>query len=129
QAREDYERYEARQRDFRELTTRYRDRLEALYTSAASDADKRAGKAALMAQMRADYATLKHDRWGGYSGYDRWFAHANNASLGVLAAYNQLVPEFERLFEREGGDFSRFYAEVKRLAALPMAQRRKALAS
>ena len=129
QAREDYERYETRHRDFRELTTRYRDRLEALYASAASDADKRAGKAALMAQMRADYATLKRDRWGGYSGYDSWFANANNASLGVLAAYNQLVPEFERLFEREGGDFSRFYAEVKRLAALPMAQRRKALAS
>ena len=129
QAREEYERYEARQRDFRELTTRYRDRLETLYNSAASDADKRTGKAALMAQMRADYATLRHDRWDGYSGYDRWFAHANNASLGVLAAYNQLVPEFERLFEREGGDFSRFYAEVKRLAALPMAQRRKALAS
>ena len=129
QAREDYERYETRHRDFRELTTRYRDRLEALYASAASDADKRAGKAALMAQMRADYATLKRDRWGGYSGYDSWFANANNASLGVLAAYNQLVPEFERLFEREGGDFARFYAEVKRLAALPMAQRRKALAS
>jgi predicted aminopeptidase len=38
------------------------------------------------------------------------------------------VPAFERLFEREGGDFDRFYAEVKRLAALPnQAQRRAAL--
>ena len=44
---------------------------------------------------------------------------ANNAAFGVLAAYNELVPAFERLFEREGRDFARFYAEVRRLAALP----------
>jgi predicted aminopeptidase len=127
QAREDYERYETRRRDFRDLTTRYRDRLEALYDSAASDVAKQAAKAALMAQLRADYATLKRERWGGYAGYDEWFAHANNASFGVLAAYTQLVPNFDRLFEREGGDFTRFYAEVKRLAALPQAERRAAL--
>ena len=75
----------------------------------------------------ADYATLKADAWGGFSGYDGWFARANNASLGVLAAYNELVPAFERLFEREGRDFQRFYAEVKRLAALPRDERRAAL--
>ena len=33
------------------------------------------------------------------------------------------VPAFERLFEREGRDFDRFYAEVARLAALPKAER------
>ena len=72
-----------------------------------------------MARLRADYAALKADRWGGYAGYDRWFAAANNASFGVLASYTALVPAFERLFEREGRDFPRFYAEVRRLAALP----------
>ena len=51
--------------------------------------------------MRADYAALKQERWGGFSGYDGWFARANNASLGVLAAYNEQVPAFMRLFERE----------------------------
>ena len=66
-------------------------------------------------------------RWAGFNGYDAWFARVNNASLGVQAAYNELVPEFERLFEREGRDFTRFYAEVKRLAALPKAERRAAL--
>ena len=45
----------------------------------------------------------------------------------MLAAYNELVPAFERLFEREGRDFARFYAEVKRLAALPKEQRRATL--
>ncbi|MBC8055148.1 MAG: aminopeptidase [Rhizobiales bacterium] len=127
QARDDYERYDARRRDFRALTARYRDRFNLLYESSASDADKRAGKAALMAELRADHETLKRERWGGYSGYDGWFARANNASFGVLAAYNELVPHFERLFEREGRDFTRFYGEVKRLAALPPDERRKAL--
>ena len=128
QAREALARSDARRQDFRALTTRYRDALKALYESAAaSDTEKRAGKAVLMAQLRADFETLKRERWGGFSGYDGWVARANNASFGVLAAYNELVPNFERLFEREGRDFDRFYAEVKRLAELPQAQRRAQL--
>ena len=127
QAREDYERFESRRQDFRALTAGYRDSFDALYASAASEADKRASKLTLMAGLRADYAVLKAERWGGYTGYDGWFARANNASFGVLAAYNQLVPNFERLFEREGRDFSAFYAQVKRIAALPQAERRAAL--
>lgn len=126
-AREAYERYDARREDFRRLTLDYRGRFEALYASHDSDQAKRAGKIALLAGMRADYAAMKASRWGGFSGYDGWFEHANNASLGVLAAYNGLVPDFERLFERVGRDFPRFYAEVKRLAALPKAERRAAL--
>jgi predicted aminopeptidase len=126
-AREEYERYDGRRRDFRVLTRAYRDKLDALYKSELPDADKLARKAELMAQMRADYEKLKAERWGGYTGYDRWFAEANNASLGVLAAYDELVPNFQRLFEREGGDFERFYAEVQRLAKLPKDERRATL--
>jgi predicted aminopeptidase len=82
-----------------------------------------------MARMRADYEAIKRDRWAGFSGYDGWFARANNASFGVLAAYNEQVPAFEALFEREGRNFTRFYAEVRRLAALPKAERATALKS
>ena len=127
QAREDYERYDGRRQDFRALTARYRDALNTLYASTVTDTEKRAGKVALMQRLRADYAVIKAERWGGFSGYDGWFARANNAAFGVLAAYNELVPDFERLFEREGRDFSRFYAEVKRLAKLPKDERRAAL--
>ncbi|MDE1950088.1 MAG: aminopeptidase [Burkholderiales bacterium] len=119
----------ARREDFQALTLAWRKKLQALYTSRASDADKRRRKAELMAAMRADYARMKTERWGGYAGYDAWFEHANNAALGVQAAYNELVPQFEALFEREGGDFHRFYAAVRRLAALPKAERRAELAA
>jgi predicted aminopeptidase len=126
-ARAAYARAEARRADFRALTSRYRDELVALYRSGAPEAARREGKAALLARMRADHAALKAGAWGGFTGYDRWFAEANNASLGVLASYTSLVPAFERLFEREGKDFPRFYAEVRRLAALPPAERHAAL--
>ena len=118
---------QSRRADFRELTKRYRDELQALYASDAGDEAKRAGKADIIDRMRAEYARMKAARWDGYSGYDAWFASVNNASLGILASYTSLVPDFERLFEREEEDFPRFYAEVKRLAALPAVERHAAM--
>ena len=70
---------------------------------------------------------MKASRWGGYAGYDAWFERANNAAFGVLGSYTALVPSFERLYERGGRDFRRFYAEVQRIAALPAGGRRAAL--
>ena len=128
-ARVEYELAEARRADFRALTSRYRDELARLYASAQADDVKRAEKAAILARLRADYAAMKATRWNGYAGYDTWFAQANNAAFGVLASYTGLVPAFERLFEREGRDFPRFYAEVRRLAALPSRDRQAALAA
>ena len=61
--------------------------------------------------------------WGGYAGYDPWVARANNASFGAQAAYDELVPGFEALFAREGRNWPRFYAAVKRLARLPRDER------
>ena len=118
-----------RQQEFRDFTLGWRARLDALYKSELEDEDKRARKAELMARLRAEYQVMKAQRWSGYAGYDDWFARANNASFAVLAAYNELVGEFEALFERVGGDFDRFYAEVKGLAALPKEQRRAKLAA
>jgi predicted aminopeptidase len=125
-AQDEYGHYDGRRQQFRVLTQRTRDALDALYRSDRGDDDKRAAKAALMQQMRSDYAELKQS-WGGYDGYDAWFAKANNASFGVMSAYNELVPQFEGLLAHEGGDFSRFYAEVQRLARLPKAEREAAL--
>ena len=120
--------HEQRQQDFRELTQRYRTALQTLYGSTVADTIKRQRKTELMAALRAEYQAVKSARWGGYAGYDPWFANANNAYFAVLAAYTELVPEFERLFQRQGSDFDRFYAEVRRLAALPKDQRRAAWA-
>ncbi len=127
--RTEQERIDGRRDDFRALTLRARDALAAVYASPRDDDSRRAAKAEAMATMRAEYATLKRDRWGGFAGYDGWFERANNASLGVLAAYHAQVPAFEALWRREGRDFGRFYAEARRLAALPRPDRSAALAA
>lgn len=118
---------EQRRHEFRELTLASRAELSKLYASALSDADKRQRKAEIFAQMRAGYGRLKADVWAGFAGYDAWFERANNATLGVQAAYDDLVPGFERVFENQGRDFDRFYAEVRRLAGLPKAERQATL--
>ena len=128
-ARAEYAALQARRQDFRALTLKTRGELETVYASDLPDDAKRERKAAVMAAMRSEHASIKATRWGGYAGYDGWFDHANNAALGVQAAYHELVPAFERLFDRGGGDFERFYAEVRQLAALPKDERRAKLAT
>ena len=121
-----------RQRDFRAITGRARRALQLLYDSSQPDSQKRQRKAELLAEMRAEHAALKASAtgpWAGFKGYDGWFAQANNASLALQAAYDGLVPGFEQLFEQQGRDFSRFHAEVRRLADLPRAARRATLQS
>ena len=128
-ARDEYVALEARRQDFRALALRTRTALQEVYASRGTDDEKRSRKALAMQHMREAHRQLKAGAWGGFAGYDPWFERANNASLGVQAAYDELVPGFERLFERSGRDFTRFHAEVRRLAALPRAERRAALSA
>jgi predicted aminopeptidase len=125
--RESLARSDAMRADFRALVGRHRDELDKVYKSSLPDSAKLAQKVHIMARMRQAHADIKLARWGGNTGFDAWFARANNATLGVMSAYNELVPAFERLFEQQGSDFDRFYAEVKRLAALPRDERRATL--
>jgi predicted aminopeptidase len=131
-ARQDYDQFDGRRRQFRALALATRLELADIYEKKpATDAGK-AAQAALKAQalqrFRDGYAALKASAsWGGFAGYDPWVARANNAAFGAQAAYDELVPGFEALFEREGRDWQRFYDAVKGLARLPKDERRKAL--
>ena len=129
-AREEYAAFDARRRDFRALTRAARDDLAAIYADPSrDDAARRAAKAERLTRLRADHEALKRERWGGFAGYDGWFARANNAAFGIQAAYDGQVEAFLRLFEQEGRDFERFYAAVRRLADLPKAERAATLAA
>lgn len=121
--RQAYADFASRRQQFVGLLLRYRARLEALYQSGESDEAKRAGKRAALAELKSEYAQLRA-AWGGFAGYDRFFAQdLNNAHLAAIGAYNELVPAFDALLERFGGDFGRFYGEVGRLARLPKDER------
>jgi len=106
-----------------------RDRLRAVFQSTASDDEKRAGKAEVFARMRQEYEALKRDQWQGDERFDRWFASLNTPALAIQGSYTDLVPDFIRLYDRQGQDWDRFYAEVRRLASLPRDARRTQLAA
>ena len=103
-----------------------RQQLEAVYERnrhlAHENNEATAIKKEVIQKFRSNYQRLKAD-WQGYRGYDAWVADANNATFGAQAAYDELVPGFEALFQREGRDWPRFYEAVKRLADLPVTER------
>lgn len=115
-----------REREFLDLVGRYRERLLALYRSEAPEAERRTGKAALFAALRAEHETLR-ERWGGYAGYSRWISQANNASMNSVALYHAQVPAFVRLWRDCRADWACFHAEVAALVHLPKAMRQQRL--
>ncbi len=135
-ARTDYAALEQQRRQFRALTQATRRELTGIYesklTPAPGQQDKLAMKMRAMENFRAKYAELRAS-WavpaGSIGGYDRWVAQANNASFGAQAAYDDLVPGFEALFARSGGNWPVFYDEVRQLARQPRAERQKLLAA
>lgn len=113
----------ARQRQFVELVTRYRDRLGALYSQELDVESMRTQKAELQQALRDEYETLKQ-RWQGYGGYDGWFARdLNNAQLSTVASYNDLLPLFLTLLQQSDQDLPRFFEEVRRIAELAEPER------
>jgi predicted aminopeptidase len=127
----EFERYEARlQRgeEFAALALRYRDRLDALYESGVSVDDKRAGKAQLFAELRAEYARIKAEHWSGYTGYDSWFRQElNNAHLVSIGVYHRHVPAFRALLAQHQGDMPAFYRAAEDIGRLPAIERVAAL--
>lgn len=121
---------QGRKARFAALVQDYRERLGRLFDQKTMPPeDMRRAKAGILAELRRDYADLK-TAWGGYAGFDPWFAGPlNNAQLASVALYTRWVPAFEALLREEGGDLPRFYARVQALADLSKPERQKALAA
>jgi predicted aminopeptidase len=122
-----YEQITRRRNDFLHLIETYRGQLHTLYSTPLSAEVKRARKAEVFAEMQADYRKLK-ETWGGFAGYDHWFAREpNNALVASVGLYSKRVPAFQALLAREGGDLERFYAAAKALARMSKPERTAAL--
>ena len=79
-------------------------------------------KARIFTALKEDYQVLKAN-WGGYAGYDRFFAEPlNNAHLASVATYNDFLPGFRALLLKEKA-FPQFYVAVRNMSNLPSVER------
>jgi predicted aminopeptidase len=110
--------------EFADLVAAARPRLRALYAESLPVATLRARKVAEFERLRADYAALKA-RWG-VGAFDGFFgADLNNAALLSVATYHDCVPGLQALLEENGGDLPRYYAAVRALGKLSVAERQQ----
>jgi predicted aminopeptidase len=123
----EYAAQEQREVDFLALLLKYRKKLESNYARTATDDDKRQQKAAIFQALKDEYQSVKAG-WGGYTGYDRWFAAPlSNADLALIATYHDFVPAFKVLLQRKK-TFPQFYEAVRALSKLDSGERRRQLA-
>lgn len=116
-----------RNREFIALLLRTRDRLKKLYATNLPIEEMRARKQYEFGLMKLEYEELKR-KWGGYAGYDAWFARTlNNAHLVSAATYHGCVPGLRRVLDSVGGDLEKFYAEMKAIEGKEGAERRSEL--
>ncbi len=113
----------AREAEFAALLRATRERLRSLYASATPSTQLWADKQPEFGRLKFEYSQLRA-RWGGYSGYDAWFARPlNNASLAAVATYHDCVPGLQRELEA-AGSLRDFFARADELASLPRKERR-----
>ena len=117
-----------REREFVRLVMATRQRLGQLYAMLMPAEQMRREKQRVFDELRRQYTEMKSKQWGGYSGYDDWFAgQLNNAKLNTVANYFDFVPAFQRLLELNGGDIEKFYAAVQALSRQPSGTRHQRL--
>ena len=105
----------------------HRDKLQQIYDSAGSEAEKRAQKQATIASMQASYGAFRRAN-GGDGGFDAWMRQPlNNASLLSIGSYNDWVGAFKQLFRQQGCRWPDFYRAAERLAAQQPDQRIRTL--
>lgn len=118
-----------RQQQFADLVIAWRDRFADLYQQDLTTQVMRQRKSALQDDLREAYRELQ-ESWGGYAGYDNWFAQPlNNAQLSTVGSYNDLVPEFMTLLDSHSGNMEAFFAAVRELAEMTAVERAERLAS
>ena len=116
-----------RREEFTSLVLKHRARLQEIYSSNLSDAEKRAAKARVFEELRGDYASLKAS-WNGYAVFDNWFKQdLNNAHLAAIGLYSQYVAAFQKLLGQQGGNLAGFYRAVENTTRLPKPEREAAI--
>jgi predicted aminopeptidase len=103
---------QGRKREFAARVKQTRERLAEIYRQGLPEQEMLQRKRAEYAKLHAAYPALVPEE-------------ANNAYLGSIALYTELVPWFERLLAEQRGDLEAFYRQVEHLATDTGARRRQ----
>jgi predicted aminopeptidase len=121
-------RAQAMEHGFTALVLDLREELRQLYASSRDSAVLARGKQARIEAFRRRYARWRDTQRPGDHRYDAWVAAPiNNARLLPFGLYDCWTGAFALLYERAGRRWPAFYAQVRRLAGEPQAQRDRTL--
>lgn len=124
---EAWQRQRRRAEDFSRLLLGARDQLRGLYAQALPPVDMNHRKQQILGRLKFSYERQR-DEWGGYPGYDAWFARTlTNADLVATATYRRCIPGFKRILAASGDDLAEFYRRVRELARETPAARQRLL--
>ncbi len=120
---EAYRTHAQRKQQFVDLLKKHRAELQRVFSQPTSDDEKRRGKVAVFEALQADYQVLRTS-WGGWPGYDRWFAQKpGNSHLASVATYTDAVPGFRRMLAEQGNELPKFFEAARALASVGKVQR------
>ncbi len=106
-----------RAEDFSRLLLGAREQLRGLYAQPLPPLDMNHRKQQILGRLKFSYEQQRSE-WGGYAGYDNWFARTlTNADLVATATYRRCIPGFKRVLAESGDDLGEFYRRVRKLAS------------
>lgn len=115
-----------REAEFAELLRESRQKLSGLYQSGIPVADMRIEKQREFGRLKFSYEQLRK-RWGGYGGFDGWFARSlNNAHLASVATYRDCMPGLRRELAAANHVLPEFYARLESSRGQARDERHKA---
>ncbi len=110
-----------------QLLLKHRQALGKLYRQDLAHQTMMMAKQRQFTALKANYRRLRQG-WGPYHGYDRWMnSDLNNAHLTMIATYQEMVPDFQRLLSRCNHQLAPYYQQLESLRSLAPEQRQHQL--
>ena len=111
-----YENWLAQKKLFSSFIKNNRDEFDALYQKDYDLEKMQVEKEILIAEMRRKFSKLSSEN-NHIARYEKWMSGPlNNAQLGAISLYRELVPAFRNLFTLCDRDFEKFYLRVEMIA-------------
>jgi predicted aminopeptidase len=118
-----------RQEQFVHLIVHYRQLLEILYRTDELPSVKRDKKASIFSQLQNEFERMSTNE-KDLSVYAAWIHQdLNNAKIGSVAAYHDLVPAFQKMLAQNDGDLNHFYQACRELGQKKKEERDRILSA